>query len=213
MDQDSAPCLPLYPAPTHLHPGEPTQSRLPLSPQSWLKTLLHGLRHKSPKWIKLLSLSSFLQWEISKNKSLCRLIFSHGSAQLGHLALNKGDVELNGNCRAGCWTLSSTLPAVLCTKCKRLRRYSCCTWCESGGSFSPFTLAWMYWESRTALASSVYSLILSLELRTDDSHIIPALTTLIWCGFHSFSCKSNHLMDGNVYPPQISTFLPSPPPS
>lgn len=60
---------------------------------------------------------------------------------------------------------------------------------------------------------SAYSLILSLELKKDDFHIIPALTTLIWCGFHSFSCKSNHLMDGNVYPPQISTFLPSPPPS
>lgn len=75
-DHSSAP-LPLSALHHRLHPGEPTQSCLPLSPHSWLKTLLHGLRHKSPKWIKLLSLSSFLRWEISENKSLCRLVFFH----------------------------------------------------------------------------------------------------------------------------------------
>lgn len=198
-------------------PGSPVRAAFPCPPPpppSWLKTLLRGLRHKGPKRIKLLDLSSFLQWEILEDKNL-RRFFSRGSAQLGHLALNKRDVRLKGNCRVGCWTLSSTLPSLLLTKCKELRR---CSSSRNGvglhGSFFSCTLDWMYRGARTALAPHVYSLsLLSLALKMDDFHIIPALATLIWCGFHSFSCKSNHLMDGNVYPPQISTFLPSPPPS
>ena len=73
---------------------------------------------------------------------------------------------------------------------------------------------WMHRGAKAVPAPHVYSFsLLSLALKMDDFHIIPALAMLIWCGFHSFSCKFNRLMDGYVYPPQISTFLPSPPPS
>lgn len=65
-----------------LHPhacalGSPARAAFPCSPPpSWLKTLLHGLRHKGPKRIKLLDLSSFLRWEILEDKILRRFFFT-----------------------------------------------------------------------------------------------------------------------------------------
>lgn len=113
---------------------EPEPSCLPLSRHAWLKTLLCGLRHKGPEWIKLLGLRFFPWQEIPENKMppwcfffffliiiviFCYcflfLFLTHSSAQMCLLVLNKGDMRMTGS---GLWAPYSTFLSPLLTKWK-----------------------------------------------------------------------------------------------